>query len=79
MPEVNGRTLMMAVQAVDAKMLALAQALDEAGEDAATDLEDLLLAYALAAEDLRAAYTAAQALADNLPAYEKLVAAGKPS
>ena len=43
MPEVNGRTLVMAVQAVDAQVRTLSRQIDTASEDDdVTDLEDLL-------------------------------------
>ena len=73
MPEVNGRTLVMAVQAVDAQVQALSKQIVAAGEDDATDLEDLLLTYMKAADELRTAYEAALKLSSNLPPYARLV------
>jgi len=73
MPEVTGRTLMMAIQAVDAKMQAIETAIDAADEDDQADLEDLLLSYEKAADELRAAYLAALRLSSNLPSYDVLV------
>ena len=75
MPEVNGRTLMMAVQAVDAKVQELSAQVEQADADEATDLEDSLLSYMKAADDLREAYEAALKLSSNLPPYAKLVRA----
>jgi hypothetical protein len=77
MPQVNGRTLMMAIQAVDEKMNALQAQIDRAGEDDdPTDAEDLLLTYQQAADDLRAAYENARAETSNLPPYARLVRDG---
>ena len=74
MPEVNGRTLVMAVQAVDAQVRTLSRQIDAASEDDdVTDLEDLLLSYMNAAAELRTAYEEALKMSSNLPAYAKLV------
>ena len=75
MPEVRGPTLMMAIQAVDAKLQGLAARLDAADPDAddVTDLEDELLRYEKAASELKVAYEAAVRMASNLPSYDKLV------
>ncbi len=76
MPDVNGRTLMMAIQAVDAKMHALQAQIDNAGgDDDISDAEEMLVAYEKAAEDLRAAYEIALVTRSNLPPYAKLVKA----
>lgn len=78
MPEVNGRTLMLAIQAVDAKIQALQATLDAAedDEDAAADAEEMQLSYEGAAQDLRAAYEIARLAASNLPPYATLVSGG---
>lgn len=77
MPDVNGRTLMMAVQAVDAQMRALQAQIAAAGEDDdVSDDEELLMSYEQAAQDLRAAYEIARVAASNLPPYARLVAGG---
>jgi hypothetical protein len=74
MPDVNGRSLMMAVQAVDAKIRSLEAHIDGAGEDDdVSDAEELLLAYSKAAEDLRTAYEIARLTSSNLPPYGRLV------
>ena len=75
MPEVRGPTLMMAVQAVDEKIQALARRLDAAvtiGEDV-TGLEDSLLSWQKAAAELKVAYEAAARMSSNLPSYASLV------
>ena len=80
MPEVNGRTLVMAVQAVDAQVRTLSRQIDAASEDDdVTDLEDLLLSYMNTAAELRTAYEAALKLTSNLPPYAKLVGASDSS
>ena len=74
MAEINGRTLMMAVQAVNAKIRGLSQEIENAQDDAdLINLEDLLLAYSKAADDLRDAYRTECEFSSNLPPYEKLV------
>jgi hypothetical protein len=78
MAEINVRTLMMAVQAVDAKIRELSRRIDGAKAVEATDFEDLLLCYTRAADDLREAYRAACKPNGNMPPYEKLVATNDP-
>lgn len=80
MADLDGRTLMMAVQAVDAQIHSLSAQIDHAGEDDdVIDLEDLLSGYAQAADALRAAYEAAELSSSNLPPYDTLVrAADRP-
>jgi hypothetical protein len=77
MPEVNGRTLMLAIQAVNAKIQALNDALAAAAEsdddDAAADAEELLMSYEAAADELRTAYEIARLAVSNLPPYATLV------
>lgn len=73
MPNVNGRTLVMAIQAVDFKIADLEKTVDELPPDRGADLESLLLAYENAAEVLKGAYAEALSEASNLPPYEKLV------
>ncbi len=73
MPEIDGHTLMMAVQAVDARIHALEVEADQAEGLAARDLEDLLMSYMLTASTLRKGYEEALKLSSNLPPYEKLV------
>lgn len=73
MPNVNGRTLVLAIQAVDFKMAEIERELDTSPADKGAELESLLLSYDNAAADLRRAYQEARSEADNLPPYEKLV------
>lgn len=74
MPEVNGRTLMMAIQAVEIELLRLDIEITAAGEDADPDSEELALCYSNAAHDLERAYREACAEFSNLTPYEELVA-----
>lgn len=74
MANVEGRVLLMAVQAVQAQIRALSQQIDEAGEDDdVTDAEDLLMGYMKAAEALRQAYEIEELSSSNLPPYDMLV------
>jgi hypothetical protein len=73
MPEINGRTLMMAIQAVDEKIHRLVAELDGDDTSEAGELELLLLSYEKTAAELKAGYQQAQAALSNLPPYETLV------
>ncbi|MFP2905651.1 hypothetical protein ACLESD_11455 [Pyxidicoccus sp. 3LFB2] len=74
MPEVSGRTLMMAIQAVEAERHRLEAEVTAAGEDADPDLQLLCLSYSKAAWELEDAYREALETVINLPPYEQLVA-----
>jgi len=73
MPNVNGRTLVIAIQAVDFKMVNIEREIEALPADKGAELESLLLSYENAAEALKRAYQEACSEADNLPPYEKLV------
>jgi hypothetical protein len=75
MPEISANGLVMAIQAVDAKIWMLREQIDKAdeGDRGLCDLEDLMLAYCTTAEEMRQAYEKALMLSCNLPPYEKLV------
>jgi len=73
MPNVNGKTLALAIQAVDFKMADLEITIDSLPPDEGSDLESLLLSYANAAHALKQAYIEALSESSNLPPYEKLV------
>ena len=78
MAQVNEIALMMAIQAVDEKMWSLKEQVDKADPDDA-DLpyvEEELLSYSKAADDLRVAYENAIKPGDSLPPYEELVRKG---
>lgn len=76
MPEVDGNTLVMAIQAVDDKLRALETARDLAGADKADDYFEEIMAFDNAAHKLKVAYEHALRMANNLPPYEKLVGRG---
>lgn len=75
MPEVNGIALLKAVLAVDEKVWALKAQIDQSDDDdsEAGYLEDEMLSFMKAADDLRVAYEQALKLSNNLPPYETLV------
>lgn len=75
MPEVNGIALLKAVRAVDEKIWALKEQIDLSDDDdsEAGYLEDEMLSYMKAADDLRVAYEQALKLSNNLPPYDTLV------
>ena len=75
MPNVNGKTLAMAIQAVDFKMADLERTIDSLSDSEGGELESLLLSYTNAAEALKRAYAEAVAETSNLPSYKKLVRA----
>lgn len=73
MPQISGSTLVMAIQAVDAKIHQITEQLETDASPEAGDLELLLLSYEKAAQELRAGYEEAQRTISNLPPYQKLV------
>lgn len=76
MPEVDGNTLVMAIQAVDDKLRALETARELAGEEGADDYVEEIMAFDNAAQKLKVAYEHALMMANNLPPYEKLFGGG---
>jgi hypothetical protein len=73
MPNLNGRTLALIIQAVDFKIADLEQKIAALPSDQGSELESLLLSYENAAEALKDAYREALTEVDNLPPYEKLI------
>lgn len=73
MPNVTGRVLALAIQAVDFKISSLERSIDSLPPGSGGELEDLLLTYTNAAETLKQAYQEALVESHNLPSYEKLV------
>ena len=67
MPDVSGRALLTALQAVAAELNRLGAAVQAAGEDPAPDDVQMLLAYERAQHELRVAYSEALLTATNLP------------
>lgn len=73
MANVDGQTLLMAVQAVQVQIRSLTVQIDQTDEDVdVSDLEDMLLSYTQAAEALRQAYEAEELISSNLPPYDTL-------
>lgn len=76
MANVDGQTLLMAVQAVQAQIRLLEMQIDHASEDDdISDQEDLLMGYSKAADALRLAYEAEELSSSNLPPYDMLISA----
>lgn len=76
MANVDGQTLLMAVQAVQAQIRFLEVQIDNASEDDdISDQEDLLMGYSKAADALRLAYEAEELSSSNLPPYDMLIPA----
>ena len=74
MANVDGQTLLMAVQAVQEQIRSLEAQIDQADEDDdVTDQEDLLMGCARAADALRLAYEAEELVTSNLPPYDMLM------
>ena len=74
MADIDGQTLLMAVQAVQMLIHSLETEIDQAGEDDdVSDQEDLLMGYMRAAATLRLAYEAEEMASSNLPPYDRLV------
>lgn len=74
MADIDGQTLLMAVQAVQAQIHLLEAQIDQAGEDDdVSDQEDLLMGYMQAADTLRVAYEAEELTSSNLPPYDRVV------
>jgi hypothetical protein len=71
MPEINSRTLLIAIRAIAAEIRALREAL--AGGDAEAEDYEYLEDRLRAAEDLERAYEVAARTEINLPPYDELV------
>jgi hypothetical protein len=68
------QSLIVAIQCVAAQTKLLDDQLDEGQLADAAGIEQLLVSFDLAAEDLKNAYQTARATYDGLPAYESLIA-----
>lgn len=76
MANVDVMTLMMAIQAVDAKIISLVDMLENNDSPEAGELEALLLSYEKAAMKLKTAYEEKLKTASNFPPYEQLIVDG---
>ncbi len=74
MPEINNRTMCIAIQAIASEIRMLREAVSTGEAD--TDEMQLLEDYVAAAEDLEHAYDSAAETVLNLPPYDMLVGAG---
>lgn len=78
MANVDGQTLLMAVQAVQAQLRSLDVEIDQADEDDdVSDQEDLLMGYTQAADALRVAYETEELMTSNLPPYDLLLSSAR--
>ncbi|HEV2677283.1 MAG TPA: hypothetical protein VGV37_22335 [Aliidongia sp.] len=75
MAELSARTLVMAVQGVDAEICRIKDQVDGDVTDLEPDDQEMLLAYSQAATELKAAYLARRDAEPGLLPYEQLVAA----
>jgi hypothetical protein len=73
MPEINVKTMCLAIQAVAAEIRTLRKAI--ADDDFVPEDEQLLEDYKAAAEDLERAYDKAMETVINLPPYDELTRA----
>jgi hypothetical protein len=74
MPDISGSTLMMAIQAVDAKISEISKQIEDGHDiDDVGEVDQLLLGYEKALQELRAGYEEALRTSGNLPPYELLV------
>lgn len=73
MAEIDGVTLRMAIQAVDAMINDLANQLEANDSQETGELELRLLKYEAALEKLKVGYEVEQKISNNLPPFEKLI------
>lgn len=73
MPEVSGRTLVVAIQAVQREIETLGAYIDSGEEEGLAETQELLVSVEQAARELKTAYEHALKMSSNLPAYERLV------
>lgn len=72
--ELKPQSLMVAIQCIAAQTNLVDQQLNEQDPANGAELEQLLISFDEAADDLRSAYQAALKLYDGLPPYESLIA-----
>lgn len=71
--QLKPQTLMVAIQCVAAETRAIDRQLEEGAPTNAAELEQLLVGFDLAADDLKAAYMEAVGQFGELPPYDELV------
>ncbi len=81
MAEISGNALVMAIQAVDEKIWSLKAHVEQADENdpGLADVEEEMLAFSGAANELRIGYEQELKESGNLPAYESLVRVARRS
>lgn len=72
MPEVSGRALVVAIQAVHKEMRELQAYIASGDEESQADTQELLVTVEDAARELKTAYEHALRMSSNLPSYERL-------
>jgi hypothetical protein len=73
MTEASGRSLMMALVALDAEISRIKESVSGDLGELEPNVQELLLAYSTAEMELKAAYAEARKSAPGLPPYEKFV------
>lgn len=73
MADVDGPTLVMAIQAVQSEIRRFEELLSSETLRDPADMQDLVVTFERAAEALKEAYLSEWTVGSNLPAYEKLV------
>lgn len=76
MPEVSGRTIAVAIQAVHREMRELQAYVDSGDDEGQADTQELLMSVEDAAKELKTAYEHALRMSSNLPTYARLT--GEP-
>jgi hypothetical protein len=71
--QIKPQTLMVAIQCVAAETRAIDKQLEDGEPDNAAELEQLLVSFDLAADDLKEAYEEALKQYGELPAYNELI------
>ena len=72
MPEVSGRALVVAIQAVHKEMRELQAYIASGDGEGQADTQELLVTVEDAARELKTAYEHALRMSSNLPSYERL-------
>jgi hypothetical protein len=73
MAEVSGRSLMMALVALDAEISRIKESVSGDLGELEPNVQELFLAYSNAETELKAAYADARKSASGLPPYEKFI------
>jgi hypothetical protein len=71
--KIKPQTIMAAIQCIESETQSLAQKLENENIDNGFVLEQLLVSYDLAADDLKTAYEQLRSEYDDLPSHEELI------